>query len=134
MSTLPIRMGCRILVLASLGLVSSAAIAKAKVIWNDPIPFSTYGRSGIWHASPLDRAERLAWRQNITVQRPGYTFVPSLVTPFWPLGALGADGLVRTLPPARHLRAAMRPLTAMNPKGVGSVIYVTAWLWRMNYA
>lgn len=81
MSTLPIRMGCRILVLASLGLVSSAAIAKAKVIWNDPIPFSMYGRSGICPASPLDRAERLAWRENITVQRPGYIFVPSLVTP-----------------------------------------------------
>lgn len=70
---------CRILVLAALGLASSATMAGAKVIWNDPISFGVHGQSAICHASPLDRAERLAWRQNIIVQRPGYPFVPSLV-------------------------------------------------------
>jgi hypothetical protein len=69
------------LVLASLGLASSAAIAEAKVIWNDSIPLGGFGRDGICHASPLDRAERLAWRQTLIVQRPGYLFVPSLMTP-----------------------------------------------------
>jgi hypothetical protein len=38
MSTLPIGMGCRILVLASLGLVSSAAIAKAQSRLERPHP------------------------------------------------------------------------------------------------
>jgi hypothetical protein len=70
------------LVLAVLGLASSPATVEAKVIWNDPTPLGLHGNLGICHSSPLDRAERLAWRQTLIVQRPGYPFVPSLVTPF----------------------------------------------------
>jgi hypothetical protein len=69
------------LILALLAVASSAAIANAKVIWNDPIVFSVNGRDGICRASPLDRAEFLAWRQNLVVRRPNYPFVPSLAAP-----------------------------------------------------
>ena len=83
MSARPIqRTGCRILLLALLGLASSAAIAEAKVVWNDPLPLRVQGRDGFCRSGPLDRAERLAWRQTLMIRRPGYPFVPSVVTPF----------------------------------------------------
>jgi hypothetical protein len=79
MSGPAIRTRCQILVLALLALASSVAMAEAKVIWNGS---TVHGRDG--GRAPLDRAERLAWRQNFILRSPGYPFVPSLVTPFGP--------------------------------------------------
>jgi hypothetical protein len=70
------------LVLVLLGLASSAALAKAKVIWNDPVPLSLDRRDGFCRSSPLDRAEHLAWHQNRSLRRLSYPFVPSTATPF----------------------------------------------------
>jgi hypothetical protein len=82
MSAVIIRRGSRILVLASLGIASFAPIASAKVVWNEPVLLAGPGRDGFCRSAPLDRAERLAWRQSLMVLRPGYPFVPSLVAPF----------------------------------------------------
>ena len=82
MSGHTIQTGCRILALALLPLGSLTPTAKAKVIWNDPISLSARGSDGACRAAPLDRAERLAWRQNFFVRRAGNSFVPPLVTPF----------------------------------------------------
>ena len=77
-----IRRGSQILVLTSLGIASVVPIASAKVVWPDPISLSGPWRDGLSRSAPLDRAERLAWRQRLIVQRPAYPFVPSPVTPF----------------------------------------------------
>jgi hypothetical protein len=81
MSGPAIRTGSQILVLALLALASSVAMAEAKVIWNGS---TVHGSGGGRHASPLDRAESLAWRQNFIVRSPVYPFVPPLATPFGP--------------------------------------------------
>ena len=82
MSAAAIQRGSWILMVASLGVTGSASLASAKVVWPDPISLSGPWRDGLSRSAPLDRAERLAWRQRLIVQRPAYPFVPSPVTPF----------------------------------------------------
>lgn len=83
MSAAAIQRGSWILMVASLGVTGSASLASAKVVWNNPTALSGLGGDGFCHTSPLDRAERLAWRQTFIMQRPGYPFVPAAPFGLW---------------------------------------------------